>query len=76
MSKRTAQYVASRLKRQAVKVERDTRAMRRKPRPLGEKEQMRRFLQGDERVRLLNGEITGEQYARYVLAMGKKLGVV
>ena len=76
MSKRTAQYVASRLKRQAVKVERDTRAMRRKPRPLGEKEQMRRFLSGTYRQMLIDGQIDGEQYTKMAQAMGKKLGVV
>ena len=76
MSKRTAQYVASRLKRQAVKVERDTRAMRRKPRPLGEKEQMRRFLSGTYRQMLIDGQIDGEQYTKMAKAMGKKLGVV
>ena len=76
MSKRTAQFVAARLKQQAVKVERDTRAMRQKPKPIGEKEQMRRFLGGTYRQMLIDGQIDGEQYARMARAMGKKLGVV
>lgn len=76
MSKRTAQYVASRLKQQAIQVERATRDQRRKPKPLGEKEQMRRFLSGTYRQMLIDGQIDGEQYAKMAEAMGKKLGVV
>lgn len=47
-----------------------------KPKPVGEREQVRRFIAGEERARLIAGEITGEQYTKYCKAMGKKLGVI
>ena len=72
----TSDYVAANLAKIAQRQVKAAGNTFKAPRPVGEREQVRRFIAGEERARLLNGEVTPEQYYRYVQSMGKKLGVI
>ncbi len=65
-----ARHAAIRLKAIA---QRQVKLREARPKPVRPSEQMRRFQEGEEHWRLVEGQITPEQYQHYVEAMTRRM---
>lgn len=71
---KTADYVVRNIKRIAELQAPGIKAAMAKPRVISEREQVKRFVNGTYRRWMDEGRITGQDYARMTVAMGKLMG--
>lgn len=72
---RESDWVAGNLKKVAARQVEVTKPLRARRRPIRPTEQMRRFLDREEFQRVLSGEVSPTEYARYQKRMLEKLGI-
>lgn len=75
MANHQATFVVENLRRMARQQQAQMKPLQKKPRPVAPSEQVRRFLDGEERYRLESGEITPTQWAEYQRRMLQQLGM-